>query len=121
MNKLMKAQLSKVSVACLDNFNEEKQEFFIPRFKQDRYEVGKCYLVCLDDTLLNVNCNQLLISNWNRGTIPPCKYMKISVIKTLGKMINIDGIGFDVETNKNINKVWNGWLPIQLLKQIQIL
>lgn len=121
MNKLTKAQLQKVSIACLDNFDEQNQKFFIPRFKKDRYEIGKNYLVCLDDTLLNIECNQILVSNWNKNTIPPCKYMNVNVVKTMGRMIYIDGIGFDIDNNKNINKIWSGWLPIQLTKQIKTL
>ena len=121
MNKLIKEQLQKVSVADISNYDEKNQIINIPKFKQDRYIVGTCYLVCLDDTLLNDYGNPILVSNWNKGTYPRCKYMKIDVLKTMGKMINVNGIGFDYTTKQNTTYVWSGWLPIQLTKQVEIL
>ena len=65
--------------------------------------------------------NPVLVSNWNNNTFPKHKYMKVEVIKFIGKMINVNGIGFDYDNNTNTQDTWSGWLPISMIKQIKVL
>ena len=118
MNKLIKAQLQKVSVANIGEFDDNSKEIFIPKYTQDRYEVGKYYLIMLDDTLLNNYNNPILVSNWNNNTYPKSKYMKVEVIKMMGKMICVNGIGYDINTKSNLCYTWSGWLPTASIKQV---
>lgn len=119
MNKLIKNELNKVSVANVSGYDENKSELFIPRFKQVRLEENSYYLIKLDDALLNPNEMSTLSSNWNRGTVPPQKYMKIDISKILGKMIQVTGIGYDLENDKDLNIMWSGWLPITGIEVIK--
>jgi hypothetical protein len=119
MNKLIKEELKKVSVADLSNNNPSKGEFYIPRIKKIKLEENMYYIIKLEDSLLNPSEMSTLASNWNKGTIPPSKYLKVDVSKILGKMIKINGIGYDYDTKKDLDVMWSGWLPIELLEILE--
>lgn len=119
MNKFVKEQLLKVQTAQLPEYNDDSTEIIIPKLQQDRYLVGGFYLVKLEDILLNPNGSPLLVSNYNHGTYPRSKYMKVDVIKTVGKMICVNGIGYDIDTKQNTSYTWGGWLPVAQIKQIE--
>ena len=59
--------------------------------------------------------------NWNKNIIPKDKHMKCEVTEIMGKMIKINGVGFDFINKKDLNTTWEGWIPkksILLLKEI---
>ena len=118
MNKTIQEQLDKVKIADLSQFNEETNTYFIPKFTYVKVENDRCYLICLDDVLLVENPNSILMTNWKNRTTPKCKYMKVEVVKNLGKMILVNGIGYDNNTKEDLNYSWYGWLPVQNIKVI---
>lgn len=118
MNKLIKEQLAKLSVADISKYDADKKEFNIPRITKIKLEENSYYIIKLDDTLLNPNDAATLSANWNQGTIPPCKYLKVDVSKILGKMIKVNGIGYDHGNNKDLDAMWSGWLPIAQIEVI---
>jgi hypothetical protein len=119
MNKYVEEQLKKVKVADLSNYDENTHTYHIPKYNEFRYEVDKCYLVKLDKMLLNGNDLPILVSNWNKGTFPTNEFLKIDVTKVLGKMICVNGLGYDFERKEDLNTMWSGWLPIQQIKMIE--
>jgi hypothetical protein len=118
MNKLIRNELNKVTTADLSNYNKDKGEFLIPRIKQFRLEENSYYIIKLDNSLLDENKTSTLSANWNQGTLPPSKYLKIDVSKIMGKMVRVNSIAYDYDNNKDLNIPWSGWLPIT---QIEIL
>jgi hypothetical protein len=118
MNKLIKNELNKVSVADLSNYNKSKGEFLIPRIRKIRLEENSYYIIKLDSMLLNASEMSVLSSNWNHGTFPPHTYLKVDVSKVLGKMVKVNSIAYDFENNKDLNSSWSGWLPIE---QVEVL
>lgn len=108
-------------MADLSHYDEVKHTYNIPKFNEFKYEVDKCYLIHLDKSLLINDPNSLLISNWNKGSVPPSEYMKVDVSKILGKMIYINGLGYNPDTNEDYDDVWSGWLPTSLIEMISLL
>lgn len=119
MNRIIEEQLKKCQVADLSDFDSVTGTYHIKRFKQVKLEVDSCYLIRLDKQLLNKETSQVLSSNWNKGTVPPCEYMKIDVSKSMGKMICVNGIGYDYEKKQDLNIIWSGWLPLQSIEVIE--
>ncbi len=119
MNKITKEQLNKVMVADISNYNEQTGVIHIPKYTEVRYEVDNYYLIKLDDLLLIPEGNPSLIANWNKGLYPRCKFLKVDVSKVLGKMIYVTGIGYNFETNEDLNYIWTGWLPTQQISLVK--
>lgn len=118
MNKLIKNELNKVSVADLSNFNKERNEFIIPRIKTIRLEENSYYIIKLDSSLLSRDDMSTLSSNWNQGSIPPHKYLKVDVSKVLGKMVKVNAIAYDYEKQQDLDTMWSGWLPVAQIEVI---
>lgn len=115
MKDLVKKQFEKVQVADLSNFNEEGA-FIIPKYNKDRFEVGKYYLIELDRSLIVNNPNNLIQVNWNNNTFPQFQYLKVDVCKVMGKMIKVNSIAYDIQCGRDIDIMWSGWLPNDLIK-----
>jgi len=120
MNKIIKEQLNKIQVADMSNYNKDTYSFIIPKYNADRFEEDKCYLIELDNILIIDNKESILQSNWNNNTYPKHKYLKIDVNKVMGKMIKVNSIGYDCINKKDLNEIWSGWLPIDLIKIIEV-
>lgn len=110
-------QLKKCEFADLSNFDANTNTYHIPRYTKPTYDIGKCYIIQVPDRLIN-NTNSIEAVNWNKCTAPSNKYLKIYVSKQLGKMIYIDSVGYDLETKRDLNNLWSGWLPIEEITQI---
>lgn len=121
MNKIILEQLKKVMVADLSNAKNNPYNFIIPKYEKDRFEENKCYLIQLDKNLIINNPNSIVQINWNNNTYPQYEYLKIDVCKIMGKMIKVNSIAYDNNTNQDIDIMWSGWLPIDFIKIIKIL
>ena len=98
-----------------DDFNVlqiDKQETLLTADVQ----VGGCYLIELEDYIIHPSENFTLHKNWNNGIVPTQKCMRIIVTAVMGKMIKIEGMGFDIKTKENVGEVWTGWLPRKSIK-----
>lgn len=118
INKIIQEQLEK-TIAPVGKYDELKHQFVIHKYTEQVFELNTYYLVELDDALLNASGNVMLVSNWNNGSYPKYKYMKIVVSKQLGKdMIKVDAIYYDYVAQKDILEMWSGWLPVNQVKII---
>lgn len=119
LNKRTQEQLSKVSVAKLDEFDEVTLTYHIKRYTEFHYEENNCYLVRLNDILLRQDGLPLLVTNMNRNTFPREKYLKVDVLKSVGDMIKVIALGYSIDTAKDLNYTWEGWLPTQHIEMLE--
>lgn len=119
MNKIVEQQLNSVKIADLSNYNQETNTFQIPQYKETKLEVDSCYIICIDDVLLKYDENSTLISNWNKGTYPKSKYMKVDISKQIGDMVLVNGFCYDYEKQQDTLLMWSGWLPIKQIKVME--
>lgn len=117
VNKLILKQLEKVKDAKVSPYDEIRHSYYIKKFKEINFEVHHCYLVRINDALLN--STNIIASNYNNGSYPEYNYMKIDVSKRVGNMIYVDGIYYDNESKQDINTMWSGWLPITEIELIE--
>ena len=114
MNPLIKTQLNKIRTVRLPEFDDNTTHLNIPmRTNSDPIvvEQDKCYIIQVEDYILNPPDGFTLHTNWNGNKIPKHKFMKVDVTKIMGKMIKVNSIGYDMFNGTNINDMWEGWLP----------
>ena len=100
MNKLIEAELKKVEVADLSNFDPKTNTYFIPQRKEIKIEEDNCYLIHIKKTLF---FNDVLKVNWNNNSLPQYEYLKIDVSKKMAKMIRVVAVGYDFENDNDLN------------------
>lgn len=118
LNPLVKEELKKCTVVDTSKINDSTLTYQLNQIKAIKLEEDCAYIIELDDMLLNDN-NSVLAVNWNNGSVPNSKYYKIDVSRKVGNMIKIVGIGFNPETNTDLDIEWTGWLPINNIRVIQ--
>lgn len=118
MNKFIKQELSKIVFAQLPPYDDNTTELSIPKTTERiRLELNQCYIIEISDNIKN---NEWLAQTWNNGTVPSAKYMKACITNISGKMIKIDGSGYDYNTDTDLNDVYIGlWLPGDLVKVVK--
>lgn len=124
MNSYIKNKLAQCKVAQLPAGWESHNYIFIPKTLQIESKnvlENHCYLIELEDYLLNPPPNFTLSTNWNGGSNPKSKWYKCEISKVMGKMIKITGLEYDNVNQVDLDRVWEGWLPaggIKVLKEI---
>ncbi len=118
MNKHTRKQLDKVKRFSLGYYDDNTTHIFIPKITSIKIDVDCCYLVKLSDSIVHPQPNSTLATNWNQGRVPTHYYYKVDICKILGTMIQVNGVAYDYENQKDINELWSGWLP---LKDIEVL
>ena len=121
INKLITKQLEGLKVAQIDEYDELHHTFHIKKYEEFKFEKGKCYVLKLDEHLLNATDNVLLVSNWNNGAFPTQQYLKCVVTKQVGKMIYVYGMYYNIESKQQLEEEWVGWLPIEQVKVLEVL
>ena len=119
MNKIIEKQLKNLKKCQLPPYTSESTEIFIPKGsikKELGLTLNHCYQIEIADYVLNPPPEFSLAQNWNNNTVPPCKYMNVCIMQLMGKMIKVEGIGFDIENQIPINNAWGGWLPRESIK-----
>ena len=116
MNDIVKKQLSQVKIADLSHFNEKDNTYFIPQKKTIKLEQNKAYLVYLNDSFYY---NDVVSSNWNKGSQPKDRYLKLEVENVMGNMIKVVSIGYDALNKIDTNNFWNGWICISDIQVLQ--
>ena len=123
MNEIIKEQLKLLKVAELPEFDDNTTEITIPKQEAKEYNinVGKCYLIGLENYIINPPETFTLHINWNNNIIPKDKYMKVEIVGIMGKMIKVNGVGYDFVNKLDLNTMWEGWLPrkaITIIKEL---
>lgn len=125
MNPLIKKQLLNCKVASIPAFSDSDTTIVIPKgsiLNVTHYQVGKCYIIELSDSILTPSDGSTLANNWNRGTVPKYKYYKCEITKIVGNMVCILGYGIDTITKQDTADLWEGWVPqtgIKLLQELK--
>ena len=60
-----------------------------------------------------------MINNWNGGSFPKTRYLKIDINKKMNNMIKVVSVGYDLETRQDLDKYWSGWLCVDNLVIIE--
>ena len=119
MREFIKQQLKQVAFADLSHYDEATCTFNIPKYSEPKYEVGKTYIIEVSGILVNNNTS-VIAANWNNCTSPTNKYLKAYVSNTMGKMIYVDSLVYNMETQTDTTIFWSGWLPVEQLKQLGV-
>lgn len=114
--QLVKDQLSKVIYADLSNYDEKTNTYHIPKINQIKLQINHSYIIKIKDSLYE---NELLKSNYNQGRTPPYKSYLIDIVSILGKIIKVNGVEYDLETNQTLNNLWSGYLSIKDIEIIE--
>ncbi len=115
MNPLIETQLNKLKSVVNVDFDSSSTQIIIPQnphtVSSNELKTDCCYLISVEDYILNPPDGFTLHSNWNNNKIPKDRVMKIDVINKMGKMIKVNSIGYDMKNQRDTNNVWEGWLP----------
>lgn len=122
MNPLIKDQLSKIRRVRIPQYDEFTTQLKL--LKSDgkitnSLQVDNCYLISVEDYILNPPEGFTLHTNWNNNIVPKHKFMKIDVIQIMGKMVKVNSIGFDMKNQIDTVDMWLGWLPQKSIKIIE--
>lgn len=110
INPIIKEQLDSLSGVDITQTSEYEYDIS-PKTKQT-VELSGYYIIALKSYITNPPDNFTLSDNWNRGIIPKSKYIKCFVKQILGKMIKIDGNGFDMNNKIDLQDYYSDiWLP----------
>lgn len=119
MNPQIKKELEKVTATDLQ-FDNNTTSIFIPKttsWNLTSLKVNKCYIIELDDSLLNPSTNSSLAANWNSGKIPEYKHYMIELQSVMNKMIKVIGVG--IVNGAPQGKQFIGWLPFEQVKVLK--
>lgn len=122
MNSIIKEQLDKVIVE-LPEYDNNTTELIIN--KQSNMSptgllVGDCYLIEIANYVLNPPQGFTLQDNWNNGIIPQDRFIKCEISQIVGKMVKINGCGYDLKLEKDLASAYIGlWIPIKSIKIIE--
>lgn len=109
MNNQILNQLHKVTATKIE-FNSNDTEIFIPKTIQIRNESlqkSKCYLIELQDFIVNPDESSTLSSNWNNGKVPEYKKYFVEIVSIMTNMIKVNGVSVE-----NSSSRFEGWLPM---------
>ena len=124
MNKVVEEQLKKVKVAQLPSYDETTLWIRIPKvssiINSDLNE-GQCYLIQVEDYIVKPFVGFSLHDNWNNGIAPKHKFLKVEVVKIMGKMIKVNSVGYDFMNKVDTTDLWEGWLPRKAIKILEVL
>ena len=122
MNPLIKKELESCKVASIPQFDDNTTLIHIPKgthLTVTPYQVHKFYIVELASYITNPPPDNTLSINWNRGTIPKSTCYKCEIAQVMGKMVRINGCGYDPVSDTDLDDLWEGWVPQQGLKLIK--
>ena len=120
MNKFIKKELDKCKVAKIPLISDDTIIIEIKRPNEDILSediaVNSCYVIELADYILKPPPGFTLASNWNRGINPTSKHLKCVMVQIMGKMIKIDGQGYDLQMMLHMGL----WFPraIKILQKL---
>ena len=121
MDEIISKQLKKCKVANVPNFDAETTTLRISKYEELSSQIlpGHYYLVELEDYILHPPEGFSLHQNWNNNIVPQSKYYKCECLQVMGKMIKIEGSGYDWELQEDLHTSWNGWVPTKSVRIIK--
>lgn len=125
MNNLIKKQLESCRVAHVPPFDDTTTQITILKgtsLNVSPYQVQRCYIVELENYIINPPPGFTLAENWNKGSVPKHKHYKCEITQVMGNMVKIRGCGYIVDTNQDTSDVWDGWVPqagIKIIKELR--
>lgn len=114
MNPLIKDQLTKIQRVNVPSYDDNTTQITIARNDVKPVtglQEDHCYLISVEDYILNPPEGFTLHTNWNNNIAPKHKVMKIDVTKIMGKMVKVNSIGYDMKNQVDTTDLWSGWLP----------
>ncbi len=110
MNKFIEQELKKCKVADVEKISET--QFRVRKRQKRTPKINSYYIIKLAPYIIHPSENFTLASNWNRGIVPKSEYLKCVVTQIMGKMVKVDGGGFDYTNKVDLNDSYIGlWLP----------
>lgn len=122
MNPLIKDQLGKIRRIRVPAFDDSTTILTLSKSgvtMDSGLQEDRCYLISVEDYILNPPEGFTLHTNWNNNIAPKHKVMKVDVTKIMGKMIKVNSIGYDMKNQVDTNDMWSGWLPQKSIKIIE--
>ena len=115
INPLIKDQLSKIRRIEVPAVNDSTNVITLHKDQIKQASSGLhedcCYLISVEDYILNPPDGFTLHTNWNNNIAPKHKVMKVDVTKIMGKMVKVNSMGYDMKNQVDTNDMWSGWLP----------
>lgn len=112
MNKIIKSELEKIRAHI--SYDDSTRVITIPQAGEKeapRFQVGKLYRIELAPYIVNEPATFTLSTNWNKGIVPKSYILQVQVVNVAGKMIQVDGSGYDVENDRLLEPYTGLWLP----------
>lgn len=116
IGKIVEQQLQKVQVADLTNYNPETNTYFIKRRVDIKIEEDKGYIIYLKDSAF---ANVAIINNWNNGSFPKTRYLKVDVNKKMNNMIKVVSVGYDFALKQDLAMYWSGWISLDNIDVVE--
>lgn len=123
MNKVIFEQLSKIQDL---QFNENDTYILFPRGQEQiistDVQVGKAYLIQVENYIVNPPETFDLQSNWNKGRPIKDYLLCIQVDRIQGKMVQFSGRGYDSSISTTNDNFYEGmWVPRKSFKILEVL
>ena len=113
MNEVIRDELEKIRIPHTQ-YDEDTTVIYFQATKTITLEIGKSYLIRLEDYVYLGEQGNTLAANWNRGNLIKDKYIKIQISNIMNNMVQFDGTGFDMEDRMDNNNVYlNYWIPVK--------
>lgn len=122
MNIITEEQLKLCKVAHIPSFDETTNHIIIPKTNggvRSDYEIGHSYLIHLEHYIISPPEGFTLHANWNNNIVPVDEYMQVSIVNEMGKMLQVNGKGYNPITMEFTGSNWNGWLPKKAVKLLE--
>ena len=119
MNSLIKAELNKVEIAQLPDYNDDTLNIIINKGTRDVNDIkcskGGYYHIKMKDYIVHPYDGFNLHIQWNNNVVPKDDEMNVEVLEVMGNMIKVSGTGVNIQTQ------WTGWLPVKSIEVIKVL
>ena len=115
MNKYIKEQLLKCKT-FIPEFDDDTTELLIKgnfvREFEGELDASHNYVIQLEPYIINPPDTFTLADNWNKGVIPKSKYLYCNPKKIVGKMVQFDAVGYDIDNKVYLSDRYiDLWLP----------
>lgn len=114
MNPTIKRELEKIRAPI--DYDDNTTHIHIPKKEEapkgPGWEIGRYYLLELEDYILHEPPNFTLSANWNKGIVPKDKIVRGQLIQTMGSMLQFNAAGYDALTDQLTQNYYIGlWVP----------